>query len=232
MLFRSIGSAIDILLLQLAIKADHDFGRDAAKQQLSKNLTIILAVMLPLCVGLWLVLPSFAEVLVPQAFKVEFITLFEALLPGFFAYGMLFFALHQVFFLKQKTWPLGVAAGLALLINIVGILYIHTQNPVIIAHIQSFGMGIALITGCYFSFKILPIRLNFRDISVTLIAVITMAGVTYFTRILPHGLVTLCTAAGIGGAVYIFILFIFDTVGIRTKIMSLRKSKNSNRLLA
>ncbi len=218
-----VGSALDILLLQLAIKADHDFGREAAKQRLSQNLTIILAVMLPLCVGLWLVLPSFAQVFVPQAFRAEFMAIFEALLPGFFAYAMLFFALHQVFFLSEKTWPLVVAAGLALVINITGVSLLRNYNPVAIAHMQSLGMIAALVAGCCFAFKMLPVKLNLKDIAATLLAVALMTGITYSARGWAQGLATLLMTASLGGAVYVLVMIVTDTAGLRTKIMSLKR---------
>ena len=219
-----IGSAIDILLLQLAIKADHDFGRDAAKQQLSRNLGLVFAVMLPLCVGLWLVLPSFAAVFVPQAFRTEFIEIFEALLPGFFAYAMLFFALHQVFFLSEKTWPLVVAAGLALAVNILGVLLLRSYDPVVISHVQSLGMVTALLAGCCFAFKILPVRLNFQDMAATVLAAVLMTGSIYFTRGLVQGFTTLLIATGLGGIIYIVVLFVLNTAGLRTKVKSLKIS--------
>ena len=218
-----IGSAIDILLLQLAIKADHEFGKEGAKEQLSRNLGLVLAIMLPLCLGLWLTLPSFAAVFVPHSFRDDFIVLFEALLPGFFAYAMLFFGLHQIFFLAKKTWPLVVAGSLALTINIVCIFGLNLQTLVLIAQVQSFAMLVAFLAGCVFVFKMFPVIPSIKDTGAVILASILMVGSTIVTRNWTPGIITFMCTAAIGCFIYTLILFTLNTAGLRTRIMGLRK---------
>ncbi len=218
-----IGSAIDILLLQLAIKADHDFGQKAAKEQVSRNLGLVIAVMLPLCLGLWLVLPSFAAVFVPHSFRGDFLILFEALLPGFFAYALLFFGLHQVFFLSKKTWPLVVASGLALSMNIMCIIVFNPQTLVLIAQIQSFAMGMAFLAGCIFIFNMFPVTPSLKDTGAVCLASSLMAGSTIFMRSWTPGVATLMLTAAVGGFIYMLVLYALDMAGLRTRINSLIK---------
>jgi O-antigen/teichoic acid export membrane protein len=218
-----LGSALDIFLLQLAIKAEHDYGREGAKKQLSQNLGLIFAIMMPLCIGLWLVLPSFTHILVPNAFQSAFITIFQALLPGFFAYAMLFFAIHQVFFVSEKTWPLSIAAAIALLINITVVLALKVSDPIHIAHIQSLSMGAALIIGLICVVKILPISLPLRDLGSVILASALMVGATFWLKSWTPGFATFAVTALLGGLVYVSTLVAFNTAGLRTRLRKLIK---------
>jgi O-antigen/teichoic acid export membrane protein len=218
-----IGSAVDILLLQLAIRADHDFGRESAKKQLSRNLILVFAIMLPLCLGLWLVLPSFAYVLVPAAFQAQFITLFQALLPGFFAYAMLFFGFHQVLFVAQRTWPLFVAGAVALGLNVTLILTSHAVDPVMIAWFQSLSMIAALLIGCLFVFKLFPVAPSLRDAGTVMIAASIMVVSTIWIRSWQPGFTTLLFTSILGAIIYTTMLLSFNTAGLRTKLKYLMK---------
>ncbi len=218
-----LGSAVDILLLQLAIRVDHDFGRKSAKKRLSSNLGLVFAIMLPLCVGLWLVLPSFAFVLVPQAFQVQFVALFQALLPGFFAYAMLFFGFHQVLFVARRTWPLSVAGSIALGLNVTIVLFTQSTDPVMISWMQSLSMSIALCIGCVFIYKLFPVAPSLRDTGAVLLATATMIVSTLWMRSWQPSLITLITTSGLGVCVYIAVLFSFNMADCRSKLKILIK---------
>ncbi len=60
-------TALDVLLFQLAVRADREQGRDAALARVGRNLAVVLAVLLPTAAGYGLVLPHFAAVFVPEA---------------------------------------------------------------------------------------------------------------------------------------------------------------------
>ncbi len=215
----AIGSAIDILLLQLAIRADHELGVEGAKLQLSRNLVTVFALMTPLCLGLWLVLPSFAHVFIPEAFSVAFVRVFESLLPGFFALAMLFFALHQVFYVARRTWPLSVAALLALTMNTALVLAFKTTDPIVIAMIQSASMVTALGLGCIFVSSLLPISLNYRDIGSIILAAVLMLCATWAMRNWTPSFITLLSTTLVGGSVYSGTLWVLNAFDFRKKLM-------------
>jgi O-antigen/teichoic acid export membrane protein len=47
----AIGSAMDVLLFQMAVRAHETHGMDRAKAQIARNMTMVMAVLVPACVG-------------------------------------------------------------------------------------------------------------------------------------------------------------------------------------
>ena len=62
----------DVLLFQLAVRADETHGAEGAGAQLADNMGVVFAVILPTSVGFWLILPSFQALIVPEAFRGPF----------------------------------------------------------------------------------------------------------------------------------------------------------------
>ncbi len=107
---QAIGSALDVLLFQIAVRAHDSHGEDIAKAQVARNIAIVFAILAPASVGLWLVLPSVEVLIVPQAFRGPFAHFLGLMLPGLFCYGMTQFAIHPIFQIARKTLPLVMAA--------------------------------------------------------------------------------------------------------------------------
>ena len=55
---QALGSALDVLLFQIAVAAHENHGDDEARWQVGRNMAVVLAVLLPGCVGVYLVMPS------------------------------------------------------------------------------------------------------------------------------------------------------------------------------
>ena len=55
---QAIGSALDIVLFQIAVATHELHGPAQARRQIARNMTIVIAMVLPACTGLWLILPS------------------------------------------------------------------------------------------------------------------------------------------------------------------------------
>ncbi len=214
----ALGSAFDILLVQLAIRADHEAGIEAAKKQLSQNMGIVFAIMTPLCAGLWLILPSFAALFVPEAFRQPFMQIFSAILPGLFAYGLLLFALHQVFFIAKQTWPLFFTSGTVIAINLLGVWASGTSDPAVIAQIQGAGFIGGFIVGCLFIFWLYPVAPRLWDLGSSLVALAAMVLATLPFRTWEPGIVPLLAAAICGAIVYAGIVLAFNTAGFRVML--------------
>ena len=75
---QAIGSALDIVLFQIAVATHELHGPAQARQQIARNMTIVIAMVLPACTGLWLTLPSIEELAVPEAYRGHF----DVLLPS------------------------------------------------------------------------------------------------------------------------------------------------------
>ena len=86
---QAIGSALDIVLFQIAVATHELHGPAQARQQIARNMTIVIAMVLPACTGLWLTLPSIEELAVPEAYRGHFDVLLPLMLTGLFCMAMI-----------------------------------------------------------------------------------------------------------------------------------------------
>ena len=219
----AIGSALEILLLQLAIKADHQHGAEAAKEQLALNMVIVFAVMAPVCAGLWLVMPSFELLFVPLAFHGSFGRILGAMLPGLFAFAVLSYSIHQVFFVARKTWPLLFSSLIALVVNVALVLLRRTVDPVEIAFIQGLGFIASLLTGIALAARIFPVRPRWRDTALVLLGTALMAAAVYPLQAMEPGMVTMALSVVVGVVVVGAVMLAGDVAGVRKQMLALRK---------
>ncbi len=116
-LVQTVGSALDILLFQIAVRTERDEGPEAAKAQIGTNMGLVLAATLAVSLGVWLVLPSLEATVVPQAFRGPFGEVTTLLLPGLACYTLAQAAVTPVFQLQKRTWPAVAAAFAGLVLN-------------------------------------------------------------------------------------------------------------------
>lgn len=110
-LFTTVGTACDLLLFQLAVRADRQYGPEAGEARLQANLLALLAILAPMILGLVLVLPSIEALLVAPAYRGAFRGYALALVPGIALYALVQYALHPFFQLRRNTAHLPVAAA-------------------------------------------------------------------------------------------------------------------------
>jgi O-antigen/teichoic acid export membrane protein len=113
-IFMTLGSGLDILLFQTAIRTEEIHGRAEAEAQVARNFAAIVALLLPLAAGYWLVLPALEALIVPAAYRGAFASYTTILIPAVFAFALIQYALNPVFQLKRRTGPVVVAAFVAL----------------------------------------------------------------------------------------------------------------------
>ncbi len=116
---QAIGLALDVLLFQIAVRAHDVHGADHAREQIARNMAMVFAIMLPACVGLWIVLPSVEVLIVPEAYRGPFARFLTLLLPGLFLFSLGQFSVNAVFQIARKTLPMVVAALAACVADIV-----------------------------------------------------------------------------------------------------------------
>ncbi len=86
---QAIGSALDIVLFQIAVATHELHGPYQARRQIARNMTIVIAMVLPACTGLWLTLPSIEQLAVPEAFRGHFDLLLPLMMTGLFCMAMI-----------------------------------------------------------------------------------------------------------------------------------------------
>ena len=215
-IFAALASAMDVLLFQLAVRADETGGAQAAKAQLARNMTIQFAVLAPLAVGVWLILPSFEALVVPQAFRGPFALYLAAMLPGLLAYGLLSYSIAPIFQIAKRTRPMIVAALAACAADaLVVLLAPRGADALWLAFAQSAsslaGLGVAFAL----AFAVRPQWPAARDIAITLLATLAMALALAPLRRAAPGLATLAEQVFIGASVYGGLALLFDLGGVR-----------------
>jgi O-antigen/teichoic acid export membrane protein len=223
-LFATLGTAMDMVLFQLAVRTDETHGREAAQAHVARNLALVAAVLLPFAAGLWLVLPSFEALLVPEAFRGRFAETMALLIPALLALSLIQYALNPVFQLRKATLPV-TAAALAALVADAALL------PVLTARFGPLGVAAAQAGGFVAGAVVLGVlalraaRLPWRDLALAAAATAVMAGALWPLRALHPGVGALATQVVLGAAVYAALALAFDIAGARALLAGLRRSR-------
>ena len=77
---------------------------------LAANIALVFAILAPTCAGVWLTLPSLEYLVVPAQFRGYFSSYYTLLLGGFFAFGMINWAINPIFQIDKRTAPIIIAA--------------------------------------------------------------------------------------------------------------------------
>jgi O-antigen/teichoic acid export membrane protein len=220
----AIGSTLDVLLFQLAVRADETHGAKGAGAQLADNMGVVFAVMLPTCAGLWLILPSFQALIVPGDFRGPFAVYLAAMLPGLLCYALLQFGLAPIFQIGKRTAPM-IAAALSACAADLALLALlpRGSDGAWLAIAQSGALGVALIVGLGLAAATRPVWPNGLDLLSTLVATAAMAVVVLPLRALAPGPAVLAAQAGLGGLVYGALAYGLDVARLRERIGALRR---------
>ena len=171
----AIGSALDVLLFQLAVAADEKHGPAEGKAQIARNMVLVFALVAPACMGLWLVLPSFDHLVVPTQFQVPFGYFITLLLPGLFCHAMINYAINPVFQLARRTWPLIGAAALAAGLNVAVVAFAPVGTDATLIALAQGGMFmVALATLLVIAAFFQPQWPRWRDLTKPAMGVLAM----------------------------------------------------------
>ena len=211
----AIGTALDILLFQIAVRLDEAHGESHGRDQVARNIGLVFAILAPTCAGFWLILPSIEQIVVPLEFRGPFEKYFTLLLGGLFCVGMINFAINPVFQIVKRTAPLIAAAAIALLADLTLIALLpHNAESLAIALSGAMLAGLvtlmilAALSGAHWP--------RARDVVLTLFATFAMAAALLPLRMQTPGIVTLLCEVAAGGAIQAALIALFDIAGLRT----------------
>jgi O-antigen/teichoic acid export membrane protein len=223
---QTVGSALDIILFQIALRLETNNGIDDAKRQVAANMGIVFAAVAAVATGYWLVLPSFEAVLVPEAFRGNFASVTTLLLPGLVCFALIQAAISPVFQLRQKTWPVVIAALVAFGVN-AALTWNAGLNATIndYARIQAysymagfvFAMGLALYTARAFP--------GLRDVAGTCVATLAMVGAVWPLRGMSPGVITLIAGVLTGAIAFAVVAYAVNLGDCRTMVKQKRAQK-------
>ncbi len=217
---QTVGSALDIVLFQMALKAEDDRGIAEAKAQLSANMGMVFTAVAAVVIGYWLVLPSFEATLAPAAFRGSFAEVTTLLLPGLACYALVLYAVTPVLQLKRRTWPVILCALLALAANAMLVLPLGPEAKLAdYARAQSFAYGVALAAAALLALGQMRVLPRAADIGAAVLATLAMALAAWPFRTMPPGWLPLLGGAAAGGLAFIAVIAALDMGGIRGRIL-------------
>ncbi len=212
----TLGTALDLLLFQLAVRVEEEEGRAAAERQVGRNIGVVVALLLPCAVGFWAVLPALQALVVPEAYRGPFAAYAGLMIPGFFCLAMMNFALNPIFQIRRRTRPVIAAALVGLGINGLGLWFLPPHlGPEGVAIAQTLGLGAATLL---LALRALTgserLTLPWWDIFAACVASLAMAVCLLPLRHLDPGH-SLAVCLPLGIAVYGALVWLFDIAGLR-----------------
>ena len=217
---QAIGSALDVLLFQIAVRAHDIHGEERAKAQVASNMAIVFAILLPASIGIWAVLPSVEQLIVPEAFRGPFAHFLGLMLPGLFCVGMVQFAINPVFQIRQKTMPMVLAALAACIADPIFLALLpRGDDASSLAVAQSLAMAVGLVVLMVFAQASAPQWPRWRDLALTSAASAGMAALLIVLREWPPGILTLLAQIVAGGGFYLAFVLLFDIANLRSILL-------------
>lgn len=221
-IFGAVGSAIDVVLFQLAVRAEKTSGVMAAREQMSRNMGIVFAILVPAAAGLWLTLPSFEHLLVPAGFRGTFAQYFTLMLPALLCFGLTNYCVGPAFQIAHNTKPLiigGVAAIGADALAIAVLPFTRDATSFAIAQSLSGAAGLTVLVIALISMeRLLP---RARDMIGVLVGTAVMVAVVMPMRAMCPCAATLAIQAATGATVYALVALAFDIGWVRTSAAKL-----------
>jgi O-antigen/teichoic acid export membrane protein len=216
----AIGSAVDVILFQLAVRTEKTDGAHAARAQISRNLGVVFAVVTPSVAGVWLILPSFEALFVPENFKGPFAHYFSLMTPALFAFAIMNYGVNTAFQIAHKLSPLIVAALVASLANSISLMLLPiTVDATRFAYAQSISSCAGLATLVLMLFLLEPMWPRARDILGAAAATAAMLAAGAPLRQFCPGVSTMAAQIAAGVVVYGALAYAFDVVGLRSVIV-------------
>jgi O-antigen/teichoic acid export membrane protein len=217
--FAATGATLDVLLFQLAVRADEAHGPSRAQAQLAANMVVVLSIILPTGVGLWLAMPSFEALIVPEAFRGPFARYLTAMLPGLVAYAVLQYAISPIFQIAKRTAPMILAALAAFLVN--GLLFLllpRGADGFSFALAQSGAQMIGLLGAIAIAVAARAKWPARRELASIALATGVMALIVLPLRLRAPGPFVLAAQIGLGAGAYAALAYLLNIANVRARI--------------
>jgi O-antigen/teichoic acid export membrane protein len=214
---QAIGSTLDVLLFQIAVAVHERDGASKARDQIANNMATVVALVLPTCTGIWLILPSLQAVIVPGAYRGPFGKLLTLMMAGLFSSALIQFGVNPIFQIAKRTGPLIGAALFGCVVDALLLLVLPRGS-------DASSLAIAQTGAFMASLFMLVIIASFakpqwprpRDLVLAALGTAAMAAALLPLRYREPGLATLIEQVVAGTAIYSLFVLFFDVANIRT----------------
>src|SRR5579863_1348985 len=222
----AIASTLDVLLFQLAVRADEAHGAEEARAQIARNMGVVFAVILPACAGVWLILPSFQALIIPAAFRGPFAVYLTAMLPGLLCFVLLLFAVAPIFQIGKRTAPMIASALSACAADAILVAALpRGSDGHWLALAQSGALAVGLAVGLAQAAATKPAWPRGVDILSTLVATAAMVVVELPLRAQTPGLLVLAVQSTFGILLYGALAYALDVAGLRMSVGALVRAR-------
>jgi O-antigen/teichoic acid export membrane protein len=217
----ALGSALDVLLFQIAVRAHDLHGQEKAREQIARNMAVVFAILTPACVGLWIILPSIEVLIVPQAYRGAFGHFLTLMLPGLFCMGLGQFSVNAIFQIARKTTPVVLAAVAVCIADpLIFLALPKAGDASSLAVAQSLAMALGFLILIGFAQATGPQWPPARDLFWTVIATLGMAALAGGWRDYRPGLLQMLAQMALAGGVYVLVVGLTDLAGLRTTLLA------------
>lgn len=217
---QAVGSTLDVLLFQIAVAAHDRHGVDQARKRIADNISIVIAIMLPACTGIWLVMPSLQMLIVPEQFRGPFDELLTLMLPGLFCFAIILYAVAPIFQIAKRTAPLIGAAVIACVTDPVLLSVLpRTNDAASLAIAQSGSFAVALLALVAMASLSKPVWPRWRELVSAAFATAAMVAILLPFRSAEPKFSTLLAQIAGGASVYGVLVAVFDIAEIRTLLV-------------
>ncbi len=222
---QAIGSALDVVLFQMAVAAHAKEGVEPARAQVSKNLGLMIAVLLPATLGIWLVLPSIERLLVAEAFRGPFSEYVTLLLPGLFALSMASYGVNPAFQIEKRTAPMIFAAAIGCAGTPLFLLLLPDgadAGTLAMAQSGAYMFSLVVLIG----FAVAKAGLRWpptRDLLIAAGGCTLLVATGLPLRALPPGVLTLLLQVMVGALVFGGVAFALDLGGYRATVLDIAR---------
>jgi drug/metabolite transporter (DMT)-like permease len=221
-IINALGLSFDFIFFQFAVRRQHQLGRAQAQMQLKDNLTLLLAVLMPACCGLWLVLPALEASLIAQDFHSSFALYLSLLLPGFFCLALAQFGLNPLFQIDHRTLPICGAALLGLISNgVLLLLFFDHLDGAMMAIIQSVSSVVVMMALGLMAMRSRTQWPEWHAIAHIMCGCIIMTVALWPLRYWHAGLPLLMVEIAAGACLYLLYLWFVNFAGLRAIVQNI-----------
>lgn len=218
---QAIGSALDIVLFQIAVATRELEGPVRAREQIARNMTIVAAMVLPACTGLWLTLPSIEHLVVPSEYHGHFGLLLPLMMTGLFCMAIIQYGVTPIFQIEKHTLPLVVAASAACVADPLLVFVLPRYDDASsLAIAQAGALLVALGVLVAFATVVSPHWPRPRDLVAIVLANAFMSALVLPLRDATPGLSTLVLQIATGIVSYAFVVMAFDVAELRSMTLA------------
>lgn len=214
--FLALNVLPETLLFQYALRREAEEGRAAAERQVGVNIALVFALLAPLAVGYMVMQPTFEALLVPQAYRGDFARLSLWLTPGFFAFCALYSACNPVFQLEKTTWPLTLAAAVAIACDLTLVMFAPFNASIDgLAQAHAISLVVGFLAAAIPALRRTAMRPRLRDLAIIAGATTVMGfGLAQLNGIAPPAVVA-ALAVVFGGGPTLALFVALDVGGLR-----------------